>query len=112
MTGWKCQRCGRGNAEIFRACQECWGVRSYADKDTAVDPSRAEPIDATKEAERWATELEDDADAFTRRRLALQRLASATSRDVDVARLAGKAEAYGHAAEIIRATIARLRATP
>jgi hypothetical protein len=56
--------------------------------------------------------LEDDADAFTRRRLALQRLASATSRDVDVARLAGKAEAYGHAAEIIRATIARLRATP
>ena len=95
-----------------------WAAGVEWGEDVADSTQRV--IAAATESKRWATELEDDADAFTRRRLALQRLATATFQDVDVVRdegdvpaqrVAGRAEAYGHAADIIRATIARLRAT-
>jgi len=62
------------------------------------------------ESERWETAMRDVADDLTRRDQACLRLKAANGDETG--RLAGKASAYAHAAEMLRAAIASMKETP
>lgn len=68
------------------------------------------PSLVSMESDRWETAMRGVADDLTRRDQACQRLIAANGIGED--RLTGKASAYAHAAEMIRAAIASMKETP
>lgn len=66
-------------------------------------------LHAAKESVRWETEMRDVADDLTRRDQACQRLKIGARLDRDAEVLHAKSAIYAHAAEMLRAAIARMK---
>lgn len=94
----------------------CWGFVGTDERTTALAgvsrPSDAAVVAAAIERSHWSDAMEDVLDDLTRRDQAAQRLMHVATDEGDKQRCRAKAQAYAHAAEMLRAAIKQAKEGP